>query len=709
MTPHAKRAYSRLFLFIVLIAAIVSSSSRIIVHAAVKVPDTIRVAFFINLGANKYQLLTSAATLQSAGGLNLVWRDPKVSLPAGSIPAGQSVRFAMDGYRVLILETAELNAAISVLKKVQASSSAAFVTQLSKNGKTVYQVTEGNYSSAAGANSALTKWTNAGVASGIQTLLSPRIAGPWAVEAGPYASVAEAKATADQIGNSSGLDAFPALKPIDGTLNYVVRIGQETDSSVLAAVQQAASAAGALNVRVPAAGEPYAAIRNDMTYNGSANKPVPLYAIPSGAGAVLRAEPAGAGGIQLIERSKRTYRGNMEMSVLNQSLAVVNEVDFEQYLYSVVGAEIGSKWPIEAQKAQAVAARSYALSSGMGYQIAHVVDTTLSQAYYGIGYENANATAGVNQTAGEVLTMGGKAVKAVFSSNSGGITADSKIEIWGGDNSYLASAVPSPDEGPQNGRLDWYHVALPSGQAGYIRSDLLADSGQDHANGAKLLRVTGDGTAVRSSPRVVSTVEPIARIGSGTLVVELGKVAEYSDYSWIEAPMTPEQLLASINKRAKNDITGPLLTLEVSKTGPSGRATEIKANGIAVNVGVPDNLRGALNGLKSTLINIEETGRFTILNGSEEQREIHGQTGSLHVIGGDGQAEAISGPNLYIMDGNGQLRAATSTPKFVISGKGFGHGVGMSQWGAKALAEQGYDYQYILKYYYKNVLIEKDA
>jgi len=61
------------------------------------------------------------------------------------------------------------------------------------------------------------------------------------------------------------------------------------------------------------------------------------------------------------------------------------------------------------------------------------------------------------------------------------------------------------------------------------------------------------------------------------------------------------------------------------------------------------------------------------------------------------------------MDGSGQLRAATSEPRFVISGQGNGHGVGMSQWGARGLAEQGYDYQYILQYYYKNVSIEKDA
>jgi stage II sporulation protein D len=706
MTPNVKRTYARLVLLSFLLAAVVSGSTRYVAHAAVTVPDQIRVAFFMN--GSSFKSITPAATLQSAGGLSIHWRDPQISMPVTTIPAGQGVRFGMDGYRALLLETGDFNAALAVLKKVQASSNAAFVTQLSKSGKIVYQVTEGAYSSAAGASSALTKWTNAGVASGVQSLQSARIAGPWGVEAGPYSSVAEAQAVADQLGGA-GLDAFAAMKPQNGALSYFVRIGQEKDNSTLASLQQAAAAAGASNVRIPEANEPYVAIRNDMTYNGSKNVAVPMYVIPASAGAVLRADPAGEGGIQLIERSKRIYRGSMELSVFNQSLAVVNEVDFEEYLYSVVGVEVGGSWPLEAQKAQAVAARTYALSTGLGYQIANVVDTTLSQAYNGISSENANSTAGVTQTAGEVLTSGGKIINAVFSANSGGITADNNIEIWGGDNSYLAAGVASPDEGPQKGKLEWYHVALPSGQAGYIRSDLVTDSGQDHISGANYLRVTGEGTAVRTRPQIVSTVEPIARVGAGTLVVELDKVPEYTDYSWIEAPMTPDQLLTALNKRSKTPIAGPLLTLEVSKRGPSGRVTEVKANGIAVNVGVGDNLRGALNGLKSTLFSVEETGRYAILNGEGATRAIPAQSGQLQAIGSDGRASVIQDQNLYVMDGNGNLRAGTTTPKFVFSGKGFGHGLGMSQWGARGLAEQGYDYQYILQYYYKNVTIEKDA
>ncbi|QMV43830.1 SpoIID/LytB domain-containing protein [Cohnella cholangitidis] len=707
MIPYAKRSFARLLITLLIASSVLASAAPHPVHAAYQAPENIRVAFFLNLSS--FKSITPVATLQSSGGLNLSWNESANSLPLATAPAGQAVRFGMDGYRALLAETEDYSAAIAVLKKVQASSNAAFVTQLSKSGRTVYQVSEGAYASASEASAALTKWTKAGVASGVQSSTAARIAGPLALEAGPYASLAEAQAAADQFGGA-GLDAFAALKPQNGALSYIVRVGQEKDAASAAALQQSAmAAAGGANVRIPGVNEPYVTLRNDMTYNGSAKVAVPLYAIPVGGGAVLRADPAGEGGIQLIERSKRTYRGSMEISVLNQALAVVNDVNLEQYLYSVVGTEVGSGWPLEAQKAQAVAARTYALSVGTRYQIAHVVDTTLIQAYYGISSENANSTAGVNETAGQVMTIGGKPISAVFSSNAGGVTADTKSEIWGGDNSFLASNVTSPDEGPQKSKLDWYYVALPSGQVGYIRSDLVSDSGQTHVSGAKYLKVSGEGTAVRSRPQVVSTIEPIARVGAGTLVVELDKVPEYTVYSWTEAPMTSEQLLTALNKRAKTPINAPLVTLEVSKRGPSGRVTEVKANGTVVDVGVPDNLRGAFGGLMSTLFSIEETGRYTIINGDGAKREVPERSGTLQAIGSDGQVRSIQDPNLFIMDGNGSLRAATTSPSFVISGKGNGHGGGMSQWGARGLAEQGYDYQYILQYYYKNVTIEKDA
>lgn len=699
-----KKTVIRAVMAALLATLAISGSASNTTYAAVNVPDTIRVGLFLNFPSKNFSSITPAATLESGTGLSIQWRDPAFAVPVDSAAPGQPARFAMDGYRAVVLETPDLNGAVAVQKLIQASSKAVFVTKLTKKGKAVYQVSEGVYATPAEASAALAKWKSTVASSGVPASADPKIAGPWAVEAGPYPGPGEAAAAAAQIG-SAGLDAFVAVKAADGKAAYYVRVGQEAEPSGLAGLQQAA-AAGGLKTRVPDPKEPYVVIRSDMSLYGAAGHPVSLYAIPASAGVVLRAEPAGEAPVRLAERGNRQYRGAMEMRVFADALAVVNEVPLEQYLYSVVGAEVGAGWPPEAQKAQAVAARSYALAAGNGFQIADVVDTTLSQVYLGISSENPNSTAGVNATAGEVLTYGGRIISAVFSSNAGGVTADNRTEVWGSDTPYLTGGTPSPDDGPQEGLMDWYDVVLPSGQRGYIRSDLLADAGRNSA-GLRLLETTADGTAVRVRPKVETDVEPIARLNAGTAVLFLRQVPENTAYSWVEAPKTPEGLLASLQKYVQ--LSGPLQTLEVTGRGPSGRVTEITANGIPLTLKSPDSWRGALGGIRSTLLEIEETARMTIEGAGGTTRDLPRQSGTVQVIGADGEVRPADGGNLIVMDASGQARAVTAQPSFILSVKGYGHGLGMSQYGAKKLAEQGNDYRYILQYYYKNANIEKDA
>src|SRR5690606_35756872 len=130
--------------------------------------------------------------------------------------------------------------------------------------------------------------------------------------------------------------------------------------------------------------------------------------------------------IQVAERSARKFRGDFEISSVNGQLALVNDVPLEQYLYSVVAAEVPSSWPQESLKAQAVAARSYALyhAAGNKFNVAGLVDTTLSQVYNGVDKEVDSIKQAVDSTAGEVIKSNGRIVEAIFSSNSGGMTAD---------------------------------------------------------------------------------------------------------------------------------------------------------------------------------------------------------------------------------------------------------------------------------------------
>lgn len=682
---------------------VISGIPRPVGHAAVSIPDKIRVGLFLNIPARSFVNVTPAATLQSESGINIVWRGSGFSAPIGQAAPGEPVRFAMDGYRAVLLETAELGAALNALKNIQASSNGAFITSLHKSGKTVYQLSEGVYADPSAALAAMEKWISSGAVSGVPTVAPPKVAGPFAVESGPYSSREEAESAANHLGNS-GLEAFVAVKIKDGAPVYMVRVGQEANAVGLEGLQKAAAAAGGANVRVPEANEPYAVLRQDIY--GPEGRPVLLYALPSAADAVLQALPAGSSPIRINEKFQRSYRGVMEISVFGDALAVVNEVGLEQYLYSVVGAEVGAEWPLEAQKAQAVAARSYALSSGSGFAVADVVDTTLSQVYYGVGSENPNSIEAVNATAGEVLTYNSQIINAVFSSNAGGITADSRTEGWGREVPYLAGGVKSPDDAAQEGLPDWYDVALLSGQRGYIRSDLLEDAGFSEA-GIRVMKVTEDGTNMRIRPKIETAAEPVARLAKGTLVVPLAKVPENSAYSWVEDPFTPAELQASLGKYFS--IAGPVRTLEVTGRGPSGRVTEVTANGQPLSLPSPDSWRSALGGLRSGMIKVEETARMTLLGEGGTTRELPQQAGTLHVLGADGDKRQISGQSLFVMNASGQARVVTSEPSFIISVKGYGHGLGMSQYGAKKLAEQGNDYRYILQYYYKNATIEKGA
>ncbi|MNI98448.1 Amidase enhancer precursor [compost metagenome] len=60
------------------------------------------------------------------------------------------------------------------------------------------------------------------------------------------------------------------------------------------------------------------------------------------------------------------------------------------------------------------------------------------------------------------------------------------------------------------------------------------------------------------------------------------------------------------------------------------------------------------------------------------------------------------------MNGEGKVSYATSETQYTIKGNGYGHGLGMSQWGARGWADLGYDYKKILSYYYEGVTLTKE-
>ena len=156
------------------------------------------------------------------------------------------------------------------------------------------------------------------------------------------------------------------------------------------------------------------------------------------AGAVEVRPLSSAGSVKITDGY--AYRGAIRVMKSPQrwGLTVVNVVPVEEYLYGVVGKEMSPSWHREALKAQAVAARTYAIShknyfASRGFDM---TDDTSSQIYAGINGESPSVIAAVDATRGEILTYGGKPIDAFFCSTAGGWTENSE-NVWGSRIPYL--------------------------------------------------------------------------------------------------------------------------------------------------------------------------------------------------------------------------------------------------------------------------------
>lgn len=143
------------------------------------------------------------------------------------------------------------------------------------------------------------------------------------------------------------------------------------------------------------------------------------------------------------------YMGSFLIKVYNGKVLAINTLDMENYLKGVVGYEMSDSFPLEALKAQAVAARNYALSR-IGYEAAKGYDfddTTNYQVYKGYNANYTRVISAVDQTKGEVLLYNDKLVEALYSAWHGGISENSE-NVWGNYVPYLRSVQDTYESDP---------------------------------------------------------------------------------------------------------------------------------------------------------------------------------------------------------------------------------------------------------------------
>lgn len=689
---YKKIACAAMGLTVMMTSGIVQSPSF-----AAEADQTIRVAMYADLGST-YKSTIPAVTLKSGDSWTIGQDTGDSHRPWLFLSPGQTVKFSVDGYRVKVLETTNFATASAAAKALQATSDKPFIIQGSKNGRGVYQVYTGMYASEQAASSAATRTaTTAAAQLGEQM---PVVAGNKYLSAGSFVSEQEANLTRATI-NAAGYDAFTVLQSGD---RYSVWIGEAASESQLSGVRaEVRDVVPGLTWSPANMSEPAILIRQDAGLGASAQT-VRHYMLSGPESAKLTVQTSGES-IQVVERSARSYRGDFEISKQSGQLALVNVLAVEQYLYSVVGAEVPASWPAESLKAQAVAARSYALFQNNKFKIADVVDTTLSQAYNGVASESSSVNLAVDATTGEVLKSGDKIIEAVFSSNAGGMTADPS-EVWNGGGTLFASVESPGDASANSDGFMWYHVLLDNGKTGYVREDNARMLEGVTTAGLSQMTVTADKTNVRPIPQIQSGVAAVAQMVPGEAAVVLDKVPGSGAYSWVRGPYTSAEVLKFLNGKVSSSLPSAIQFLDVTKRGPSGRVLEVQANGQTLSVKYPDQFRSAFGGLPSTKFDISGTGSYTVLGAGGVKGNISGADGAA-IMSASGSSRVASS-NLVIMNGERQARVVDRNEGFLFTGQGNGHGLGLSQWGAKGMADEGYDYRDILQHYYQNVSIVKE-
>jgi stage II sporulation protein D len=170
-------------------------------------------------------------------------------------------------------------------------------------------------------------------------------------------------------------------------------------------------------------------------------------------------EPTGKGFVYINDK---WYRGRTLVVPTPSGLTAVNWVDLEEYLYSVIGGEMDTRWPGEALKAQAIAARTYAIYEREKRRNDPLFDVGDSpdkwQIYKGVVSESPTTYAAVDATAGQVLTYQNQIILSVFHACSGGHTENVE-DVWGSPQPYLRG-VPDFDQNVPE--CNWVRTFTPA-------------------------------------------------------------------------------------------------------------------------------------------------------------------------------------------------------------------------------------------------------
>ncbi len=494
--------------------------------------------------------------------------------------------------------------------------------------------------------------------------------------------------------------------------------------------------------------------------------------VPGGIRIILEKNPHILAEGEPIKIGQHSYRGRIEM-LWDAGLLPVNVLTLDEYLYAVVPVEMPAHWPLEALKAQAVAARNYTLTRDGHSSVEYsVCDSSHCQNYSGIKKETEATTRAVNETEGIMVYYNREPINAMYFSSSGG-TTESSENVWANNMPYL------------RGIRDLYEAESKSWSRTYSYSEIQTAL---TAKGINIGQVTGVSITALSSSNRVNQLTIKGSTGNKVLIKEeirsffsslkggilesrnftLGNMSSFSQLQATGKQPHSIQRLSSVaaqqpglpvmeqQNMVNGDFVLPAMTKtediysvpvknaavmgsffdgSLSEVSPvvvigGGQSTSYEKGNVTLppvtpptftpppelalqtpNQGATTNNQGQATAAP-TPISPSLPPNQSVQGGTTHP---FGQVQGLPVMpDGSKTVTAVTPivppavPNAPVSLNINTIASNllnSSGQSVTFTGIGWGHGVGLSQFGAKGMAEKGFNYKQILEYYFTGVQV----
>ena len=378
----------------------------------------------------------------------------------------------------------------------------------------------------------------------------------------------------------------------------------------------------------------------------------------------------------------RKYYGMFEYGRDDNGIAVTNVVHMEDYIRGVIPYEMSPSWPLEALKAQAICARTYAYAN-LGKHAADgfdICNSTHCQVYYGTSNADEHTDQAVSETRGMYITYGGELIHAYYYSSNGGASEDSE-NVWTEELPYLRAVRDDFERQTNVSHTNWtYELTLDDITA------ILRERGNEFTGSIVHAYATyTEAGNIKSLTFIDAAGKEI--VYTGERCRSLFNVSGYNIHVYSQRFIFEDKYAMRIE--SNDEITNVGAGTSSAPSGGASGSIDIAHAGVITDSGTISGM--TKYGVSAPVLSASGT------NEAEVVSIISGSSGFSVSSGGSTASGTVSASSLPV--------PASCSGTFVIKGNGNGHNVGLSQYGAKAMAELGYTYEQILNYYYTGISI----